>query len=682
MGLKRFLRNAWLPLIFGVGFFVAGVVTLGDYGISWDETIHFRRGAAYVYYFLTGRTNYDGLPVVNFQGTSGDPSKLPLPRRSFYQHEVQDGEYMLENDSGHPPLSDELAALSNYILFQKLGWVGDIQSYHWFNLAAAAVLVLVVVAFGGEAYGGFVGVVAGIVVATYPVFFAESHFNIKDPAETAFFAATLWTFWKAVKGKSWKWMLGSAVCFGLALGTKFNILFLPLILVPWLVLRYWREVSVGGFWSKWPKGFVISCLISPLLIGAIFFGSWPYLWQNPIGNTQKVFQYYREIGTGFRYQPDGFFVLGWNIFPIAWIIFTTPPLVLGLLMIGLGVVWKRRREKGKVAWLWLAWLLVPILRVSWPNTSIYGGIRQIMEFLPAMGLISGLGAEWLVKLGRRYSGEGKIKLAVLAVVLISGALISVKWHPNENVYFNFLIGGLSGAAQREFPSWGNSFGNAYYQAAKWLNENAEEGAKVALLQGTLGNLPVEWVRSDLNFDNHNWSGIDRGGEYLVELTFNDSGKSYYYAWEYVEKFLVPVYEVKVDGVAIAKVWKNDLEHTKPEWRLWEKEYVGEKKISVSGGNLTMDLGEVVNLSRVKLNLEKDEICVPIGNSFVETSDDGKVWVREEDWLPFQQVGRKENVTDGNVEFFWAGREARWVRFVFDSERSCGLRLNSLQVRVF
>ena len=53
----------------------------------------------------------------------------------------------------------------------------------------------------------------------------------------------------------------------------------------------------------------------------------------------------------------------------------------------------------------------------------------------------------------------------------------------------------------------------------------------------------------------------------MELTFNDSGKDFFYVWEYTNKFLIPLYEVKIDGVSILKIWKNDLEHTKKEYRL-------------------------------------------------------------------------------------------------------------------
>ena len=110
------------------------------------------------------------------------------------------------------------------------------------------------------------------------------------------------------------------------------------------------------------------------------------------------------------------------------------------------------------------------------------------------------------------------------------------------------------AVQRNIPYWGNSFGNAYFQAAQWLNNNAEQNARIALVQGTMTNIPTIQLRQDIDFSNLNWSGIFQKGEYMVELTHNDPVRLYPYGWDYIETFLTPVHEVSVDGVALAKIW--------------------------------------------------------------------------------------------------------------------------------
>ena len=241
------IKTYFLALVLTFIFFWVSLFTLSDYGISWDETIHFYRGQAYLHYFLTGEKTYAELPQVNLQGTSGEPRKVTIPRRSFYQSDIYNGEYMLKNDSGHPPLNGELAALLNYIFYQKLGILEDVQSHHLFNILAGSLLVFVVISFAKLYIGSFAALISYLALVTYPLFWAESHFNIKDPPETAFFAAAIWTFINSLQKASLSWLIIFWIFLGFALGTKFNILFLSLILIPYLLFYYRKFILVKNF---------------------------------------------------------------------------------------------------------------------------------------------------------------------------------------------------------------------------------------------------------------------------------------------------------------------------------------------------------------------------------------------------------------------------------------------------
>src|SRR3990172_8615200 len=101
-----------LPIVVSLVFFIGAFATLPKYGISWDEPIHFSRGQAYLDYFLTGDKEYKSLETNK--------------RRSYYQDLPVS--YFLRNDSGHPVINDELAALFNYVFYQKLNLLGDIEA--------------------------------------------------------------------------------------------------------------------------------------------------------------------------------------------------------------------------------------------------------------------------------------------------------------------------------------------------------------------------------------------------------------------------------------------------------------------------------------------------------------------------------------------------------------------------
>jgi 4-amino-4-deoxy-L-arabinose transferase-like glycosyltransferase len=282
--------------------------TISDYNPNWDEPIHFHRGQAYLRYLFTGEKNYDKLPnyrkFVDYLKDRSISPRIKLPRYSIYQSNVEDAAYFLKSDGGHPPLNGILASLANYIFYQKLGIIGDIESYHLFIIGTGLALAYLVFKLGADEFGFFAGIVSLLALITYPLFIGEAHNNIKDPVETAFFAFTIYGFYKGIINRSWKWLLASSIFSGLALGTKFNILFVPFIVVPWLFAYYGRKIKkVLRFWKIF--------LIYPFVVFLIFYFSWPYLWNNTFVRILQIFGYYKNIGTNIGHmQPDDFYILG------------------------------------------------------------------------------------------------------------------------------------------------------------------------------------------------------------------------------------------------------------------------------------------------------------------------------------------------------------------------------------
>ncbi len=211
-------------------FFIFGLATLNDYGINWDAVSHLSRGQAYLNYYLTGEQNFSNLPRQKYfqkENTiffSPDIPKTQITRVSIYQY---NGDFFQERyEYGHPHISDVLSSFFNLVLFQKLGLLNDIDSYRVYGVLLSASLVGLVFYWTALSFGKFAGLVAALSLALYPLFWAESHFNNeKDIPEAVFITFLLFSFWKGVTGKSWKWILSSGVFFGLALGTKFNVLF-------------------------------------------------------------------------------------------------------------------------------------------------------------------------------------------------------------------------------------------------------------------------------------------------------------------------------------------------------------------------------------------------------------------------------------------------------------------------
>lgn len=557
-------KKVVLAILFGLIFFIFGIKTLSDYGINWDETRRYYRGQDYVHFFLTGKKDYTDLKT-NYK------SIYQFPGSYTYLYFVQN------NPIGHPPMSEILESLSNVIFFQNLHVLPDIESYHLFIVFAAAMTVSLVFYWTAENFGIFSGVIAYLSIFLYPLFLGESHFNFKDPVETFFFSFTLFTFFKGITKKSWKLLILSSTFAGFALSSKFNILFAVFIVIPWLFLLKWKDFRK----FKWPFSLKISAslLFYPIIAFSIFILSWPYLWQDTFKNFVNVVNYYKLYGYGVGFQPSNYLIFGGiNTFASQWILYATPISVIVLSLFGIFYIMRNGfKDKNKFSFLVLFWFLVPIVRVSLPKAGIIGGIREIMEFIPAMAIISGIGSYYIIQIFKRFNlnGRKQVFLQVFIILFFVPILLKiVSIHPNENVFYNSLIGGLKGGKEKNFQYWGNSFGNVYRQGANWLNTHAEKNAKVDLALNYEGSMPKIWLRPDINFSNqYRKNYLQKNGEYIVEITSDMPIWPPFCYWVYVRNFLEPVYEVKVEGVPILTIWKNDLQHTK-------KDFLSKDKLSL------------------------------------------------------------------------------------------------------
>ena len=658
---SNFKRLALISLV-PVTFLVVSLLTLSDYGINWDEPIHIIRGQAYLHFILTGKRDFLDFPaypalkgapdIVDFNvgGATnssvvkhGETKGLSV-RRSYYQSDFYTYDYFLtKHIHTHPEVNDLLLASTNYIFYQKLGLVGDIEAYHLFIVLITFTLIAATAWWVYRSWGIFASVVAASSLALYPLVFAESHFNFKDPILMSFFGISIFSFVYGFSKDKFTYIILSAILFGFALGTKFNALFLVPILGFWLTFvlakRYsgrkdkFNLVNLLGGWKM-----LIAILLFPLIsLGIVYIFS-PYLWVNPVGHFIEIVNYYKDIGVGTPEEQSAYLVGGWNTYPLVWIFATTPLPILLLSILGFFYALFLSLKRSDMAFLILLWFAVPVIRVMWPGTNIYGGVRQIMEFVPAMAILSGMGAFFLARWNSR-----------LVVLLVTASLLFVAYemtriHPNQNVYFNQLIGGLMGAQKKEVPSWGNSFGNVYLQGINWLNENGEPNAKLALAVNYLGSIPRLKLRADIDLDNAHWSGPERAGEYGMELSYDWPLKSRY-KYAYYETFLNPVYEVTVDGVVLLKVWKNDLAHTR---KGFEKEVmIKQLSVKVEQQKIKVDFASKVFLTRLIIDHSTDGCLAEAEDGFVSTSQDGINFVREYDPLfdpesPYASPGMDEN----------------------------------------
>ena len=670
--MKRIYTTAAFVLI-GV-YFVVSIVTLPHYGVNWDETAHATRGQAYLYYFLTGKKQYD-------QALFGQGGKS-----SFYQMENLAFGYQMKRDGDHPVFSDIASSLFNFVFYQRLGILGDFESYHLYGVALVTAFLLFLYWWVARTYGTFAALVSVISLTLYPLFYGESHYNVqKDIPEAVYVTVTALVFYEAWLRRSTRWMIASGIVAGAALGTKLNIIFLSVPIGLWLFALGAKRVLHHFVLSSRPFRFAF--FLAPIIAFGIFFGSWPWVWQNPVKNIAQSLGYYRQIGlTTAPMMLGNYYVWGFNTYAAQWIYFTTPIVTLILAVVGIaGTVWFGLKEKYKTSLYVLFLFLIPILRVSLPMTSIYGGVRQIMEYIPPMAMLAGVGAGFLIKIYKNYTRYKHYKdysfllqvLILLSFIPITLKMISM--HPNESVYFNPIIGGLAGARERNIPGWGNSLGSTYRQGVRWINAHAEEGAKVAMAFELLSSIPKSDFRPDIKYSNLYRSGQKREGEYIIGITHQgDSAR--YLNYRYVQNFLVPLYQVVVDGVPLLKVWKNDIEHTIPSI-IQDTHAITGIEVKRIGDKIIVEFPHVVRLTKLSLFFNERDDCTLPEEGQLFMSVDGQSWSQSAAGNLLESasyVWFKHHSEKGKLMYLFAADYLRYLKFTGIYEATC---LHKYPVRV-
>ena len=343
------------------------------------------------------------------------------------------------------------------------------------------------------------------------------------------------------------------------------------------------------------------------------------------------------------------------------------------------------KENRQTSLLVLLWFAIPIIRVTLPGAGIYGGVRQIMEFIPAMAILSGIGAAYIVG---RLRGRLNVVLKLLIVasfIPVTAKLISL--HPNEGLYFNSFIGGFKGAMSKNFLDANYDLGNPYRQAIVWANNNLEIGAKLALFAGLGSDIPGTQLREDIKFSNLYRSGFERRGEYVLGLMENVNEDSYGdpFIYHYYNNFMNPFHEIKVEGVPIVRIWKNDDFYAKSKYKNQEK--IQNTTLELSENYLLIDLKNPRVITKIMVFFG-EKPCTRADTGLIEIALNNDEWeIVDNDivisgfyYTVYNYKSGKE--FDFPTEFVYpiAAIEASKIKITHNSHGSCfGNNISSVEV---
>ncbi len=326
-------------------------------------------------------------------------------------------------------------------------------------------------------FGPWAGVLALLFCVLSPRLLGDSMNNSKDIPFAALMAAGLYYLsamrrrfpYFKLRSDIVKLVAAAALCINVRDGGVLLIAYTGLLLA-FFVLRDRESLRTLRRPALVLGAFLALAAVTAVL-GTAF---WPWAQSNPF---VRLFQSI-HISSRFPLHDKVLFAgrlldsttLPWYYVPFLFGV-TLPLGVLGGLLASC-LLLARAENRGKVLFLWFA-ILFPWGYTVAKHSVLYDGIRHFYFLYPPMvALAAGAWTAGIRLLRRPLPGRWRpvAAAAALGAAFFSPLQWELRFHPNETVYYNPLVGGVRGAYRRyTLDYWGNS----YRQAVDYLHRMAE-----------------------------------------------------------------------------------------------------------------------------------------------------------------------------------------------------------------
>ena len=217
---------------------------------------------------------------------------------------------------------------------------------------------------------------------------------------------------------------------------------------------------------------------------------WPYLWLAPIERIMgsiSISTYYPDVHmTLFQGMLFDAKDIPRSYLPVLLAVQLTETT---LLLILVGAFPFLRIIHWDLVALVLIWFVLPVAVVILAQVHLYNNFRQFFFILPPLFFISGLGLDWLFTIFRRPA----TRYLIIFLALLPGLYANIRLYPYQYVYYNQLVGGVSGA----FRNFDLDYWNlAFREAQLYLNQTAGKDANI--YAGDLKSVARTFARPDLS----------------------------------------------------------------------------------------------------------------------------------------------------------------------------------------
>lgn len=441
---RGIMEEKGMKKYFGIGIatllFVLQAMLLPRTGMTWDEPSSFFFGRANLKFWMTGDRRY----VTDFKN-----------KALFKNDPIQ---YIYGEDV-YPPFPFLVASTFSYVLSEKLHILNTIDAHHLGEVAIGAI---------GVGFFYYLLLELGMAVpvaalttamyALYPTIFGQMRSDAKDIPLMSMLVITVYWFVRWVKNNS-QFVIRNSLffifSFGLALATKPTAAILVPIFILWMCIK--------------KRGVLIKFLVLGSLSLVVMFIVWPWLWDNPVGKLQEVWQFFKVVGYQLPVLYLGkLYAAGVDLpkeYPFAILLFQTPIEISVLFLVGTIIAFKKPWGFLVLIWFWFG-----MSRFFVPGVLIYAKVRHFIDVMPAFFILAGYGLSFFHKLLKLPK---LLKCLIIGLILIHELIIITRLFPYEPSYFNALIGGARGVSEKhlfDIEYWGSGV----KEAMEYINANDPE----------------------------------------------------------------------------------------------------------------------------------------------------------------------------------------------------------------
>jgi hypothetical protein len=440
------------------------VLTFQHYGISWDEFLQHDYGEAVLRFYTSFLHDRSSISAVG-------------------------------NLSNYGGLFEILCVLAT-----RVSPFGVYETRHLLTALFGITGILAAWRIACSVAGPGAGFWTAFLLAFYPPYYGHMFINSKDIPFAVGYAWALYYLLK-VQREFPNLTAKSVVKLGLAMGFTMAVrvgglillCYLYLFCAVWLLDSLWRNKD--SFRSFFPiaSKTLLGAIAATVIAYGVMVLFWPYAVNKPFINPFNALGSLSHVEGGFSesdYLPRH-------------LLFKLPELTLVLVSVGsfLGVrALLGRRVSLATALSYLMLILsvmVPFVYTVLTHPGLYDEIRHFLFIVPPVFCLAGI---TLSRILSRFSAGSmrlwqKAVVALLGVYLLLHIRLVVQLHPYEYVYYNRLLGGVSGAHQKNYATeyWATSYREGVHKLEAYLR--ARDGANFEKTQYKIFGGPAIWCGS-------------------------------------------------------------------------------------------------------------------------------------------------------------------------------------------